>query len=95
MQSQIIRVADQMFPEPALPYPVLTATTATLGAIAWRGNVTRKPRLDRTPAFGEIRVPIRQGPDHVQFVGQDNGGINLKGPAFATDPRGIAQKADM
>ena len=39
----------------------------------------RKAAFDQSPAGGEIRIAIGQGPDRVQVIREDHGGVDREG----------------
>jgi hypothetical protein len=42
----------------------------------------RKAAFDQTPAGGEIRIDVGQGPNRVQVIRQDNGSFDREGMAY-------------
>jgi hypothetical protein len=92
---EIVLIADQMFPEATLPDALVPALHMTGRQIGGCGDMARKSRLDQPPAFAEIGVTHRQGPDHMELIGQDHRRRNRKGPALAAEARCIAQNVDM
>ena len=77
VMSEVAFIADRMFPITALPHIVFTAKI-TNSRHSLADQCAGKPRLDRLPARGEIRVIQRQGPHRMQMIRQDHHGIDNK-----------------
>ena len=78
---KIAFITQQVLPVAVLPY-ILEC------------RVFAEPRLDQPPARHEIGIAIRQGPDAVQMVGQDNDGVDIERPRFSNYAKRLAQQAD-
>lgn len=79
---KIVIVPNQMFPITSLPdTPLSLGNTAGIDPLTWR-QAARNPRLDQRPAAGIIHIPVGQGPQGVEVVGQDHDGIDGKGVTF-------------
>jgi hypothetical protein len=61
---------------PLLPYPALGFGGAAGGDPFGSGQTMGKAAFDQSPAGGEIRIAIGQGPDRVEAIGQDNGSFD-------------------
>ena len=79
----IVIIANFVFPKPALPdraFSFLLFRCVYPGlSVKKRFRAFGKSRLDQTPAFGEIVVTFRQGPDTMQVIRQQYPGIDGKG----------------
>ena len=87
---EIALVADRMFPEALLPKAVLApAITCERGAS--RRDTAGEGRFDPAPPIREIRIPLGQGHNSMQVIGENGDGIENKGPFIACCPERRAQ----
>jgi hypothetical protein len=93
--AEILIVANEMFPEAALPDGAFAARDADRAALLGLGNGLGQADLDQAPAQRKIRVTGRQGPNHVDAIGQHYHGIDGKRVARLREPRRLAQRVDM
>lgn len=71
-------VADVMFPKAALPDAFFPSFDMTVAANPiWQ--LAGKPRFYGPPPTGIIAIPIGQGPDHMQVIGQNHPSVDQKG----------------
>lgn len=68
--AEIFVVADQMFPEPALPDPAFAARDADRAALLGLRDGLGEADLDQPPAQRKIGVIRRQRPNRVNVIGQ-------------------------
>ena len=88
-------VADQVFPETALPDAALVAGNANGAApLAFRKRL-REPALDQSPARREIAIAWRQPPDRMQMIGQHDERGNFEAVGLPRRGDGLAQISDM
>jgi hypothetical protein len=76
---KIVLVAERVLSIPALPNPALAFGGAAGGDPFGSGQTMGKAAFDQSPAGGEIRIAIGQGPDRVQVIRQDHGGFDREG----------------
>jgi hypothetical protein len=95
MQRQIITVTDKMFPKPALPDAFFTTAPVAGRDMIGRRHMARERRFQQTPPLGIVRAIIRQRPDHMKFVRQNNSRVNAERPTMPRQPSGIAQHIDV
>ena len=91
MIGKILRIADGVLPEAALPDPALAGATALCGI----GGGAREALFDQPPARREIMIAFGQRPDAMEMIGQDAHGDGFERPVGGgASPRG-AQMVDM
>ena len=90
---QVSFVADEMFPEAALPDAAF-AVAAALGGIIRPRYGFREVQLYEAPACREIGVAFWQAPDAMEMVWQDADGDCLERPCFAYGLVGRSQFFD-
>jgi len=78
VSGEIVVVADQVFPEAPLPEIIFAAPVAHERRAVANQPATER-RLDRPPASRKVGVALRQGPERVQMVRQDDGGVDGEG----------------
>jgi hypothetical protein len=81
---EVVLVAQRMLSISPLPNPALA-----FGGAAGRdpfpsGQSIRKAAFDQSPAGGEIRIAIGQGPDRVQGIREDHGSFDREGSRART-----------
>ena len=77
----IVIIPDAMLPEARLPRASPTPPA--------------EPRLDHLPARRVIRIAIRQRPERMNMIRQDNDGIHRKRPLVPHLPEYVAQMIDL
>ena len=88
-------VAEQVFPEPALPDAALVACDANgVKPLPLRQRF-RERALDQPPARGEIAIAGRQSPDRMQMIGQHDECVDREIIALASRRNSLAQTRDM
>lgn len=89
-------IADQVLPISALPDRSLTFVLARLGSgvIPRSGPTSDEIALDQPPAGGVIGVAVRQAPDHVHVVRQDDSRLDLEGAPRLDHLNCPAQQSD-
>ena len=97
MCSVVVFITDLMLPEATLPNSLLFLLGSGLG---WCLLVTilaslGEQSLDQAPAGGEIAVTIRQSPDAVQMVGQQDKGVDSERIEFHDAPKDIPEQVDI
>ena len=91
---EILVVADRMLPEPALPDAALAAPQPYLRAPLASGQATGENRLDQAPAGREVRIALRQRPNAVEVIGEDDPGVDRERVAAAGDTNGVPEQVD-
>lgn len=72
-------VTYQVFPEPTLPYSAFTFHASSGRQPFVFLNASRECRLDRMPAHGKVGIVLRQRPDAMQVVGENDRCVDDKG----------------
>ena len=81
MRGVIGLVANHVLPEPSLPDGLLTLRKAARVSVDWRMGAherLREPLLDETPSQRIFSVTLRERPDGVNMVGQDDERIDVE-----------------
>ena len=93
--QEVVLAAQRVLPISPLPNPALAFDAAAVGDWLAARQSMRKAAFDQSPARGEIRIAIGQGPDRMQVIRQDHGGVDGEGmPCSHLAKRG-AQQSDV
>ena len=95
MARIISLIADQVFPEPALPDAALVACGANGAKPLPLWQRFREAALDQPPARGEIEIARRQVPDRMQMIGQHDERVDREVIVLASRGNSLAQTRDM
>ncbi len=95
MGGEIVFVADGAFPVAALPNAALRFCRAARWDRFGAGQAARKGGFDQAPAGGKIGIAIRQSPDCVEMVGQDNDRLDREGMPGPHIAEGGAETVDV
>lgn len=92
---EISVVPDGVFPEASLPHPssaiaLLRPTHRPLDAGGAQPGL-REFLLEIAPPRREIMVAVRQGPDCMNVIRQEDDRVNIEGPACLCSPNGTAE----
>lgn len=75
-------VTNDVFPKPPLPHAPATVPATRVADLAFRpasaNPFVGKSLLDARPSRRKIRVPLRQRPDRVQVIGEQDERIDLE-----------------
>jgi hypothetical protein len=93
--AEILIVADQVFPKPALPDASFAARNAHRASRLGVGDGFRKDDFDQPPAQRKIGVDGRQRPNRMDMIGQHHHSVDRKRAARLRKPRRRAQRVDM
>lgn len=72
-------ILNQVFPVAALPDSALAAGALSCRQYLGLWQTPGKRKFDDFPAQGEIGVPIRERPDAMHVVGQNDPGVDVEG----------------
>ena len=72
MAGEIMVTSDRMLPVAALPNASLAFSAPGQTDRLLAGDASRKPLLDEHPAYGVVAISLRQGPDRMHVVWQDD-----------------------
>ena len=78
--TQIVVVADQMFPIPTLPDTAFATGDAPIATPFRHRQTTGKARFDLRPAIGIVGIASRQTPDAMQVIRQHHDRRQLEYP---------------
>ena len=79
--QEVVLAVQRVLPISPLPNPALAFDAAAVGDWLASRQSMRKAAFDQASAGGEIRIAIGQGPDRVQVIRQDHGGLDREGMA--------------
>ncbi len=81
VMSVIPFILDQMLPIAPLPDPAFAAGALSCRQYFGLRQASDESELDDFPAQGEIGVAIRERPDAMHVVGQNDPGVDVEGMA--------------
>ena len=94
MPPKIMGITDLVFPEAALPDRPLILAPARgwrhIGRIAFASAA--EIAFNQPPSQGKVGIPIRQGPDTMQVIGQQYKGIDTKRMGTHDPPHAVTQQ---
>jgi len=91
MRSHIVRIANPVLPETALPNPLFPRTQTLTGAWNRCRHRPGKQRLQHPPPQRKLRIACGQGPDGVNNAGQNHDVVNNKRHPVPRLARHLAQ----
>ena len=83
----VVVVPDPVFPETSLP--------DAARALRHQPALARETRLDHLPSGRVIRISVRQRPEGMEVVRQDDHGINVERPLRPHSPKDFSQEIDL
>jgi hypothetical protein len=92
--SEIVFIADRMFPEPPLPQCEIAIRPTLQSGFGLDQRAAEMP-LDPPPSTREIRVVWRQGEQDMKMIREDHDRVDREGALATCHSEGVAKRVDM